>query len=716
MFKQSSNKGPEFTFRRFACKGYSLFAALGREVKVGVLSVATLSVAAPALASASGTRMTVGEGESADSLALSDDDLRLGEAVVSTSHAPMAAAVAARTVMTFSREDIAAAGVTSINDVIKLCAGVDVRQRGAFGVQTDISVDGGTFDQITILLNGINISSPHTGHLSADFPVTAQDIERIEVLEGAAARVYGTSAFTGVINIITKKAEALAENENTVWHAQVHGYGGMYGYGGGEGRVTLSVNTPRKMVSLNALSGGYTRSDGATENSDFQSTRVFYQGQLLAQNVQADYQLGYSYKPYGANTFYGSASKDQWESNERWMGAFRLKTQAGRLHIEPAISWNRWYDHYQWHKGNPAGENFHQVDVYGLNLNNWFAWQGGKTAFGMEMRNEGIRSTKLGELREMKEGAEEDIYKYGANRTNVSAYLEHNVVWQQWTLSAGILANMNTALDHRWRFYPGVDLAYRPSEHWRLYATWNMALRMPTYTDLYYSGKGIEGTRNLKPEKTNDFSLKFAYNTRGLSVDFSPFYSHKTDMIDWVVYTDETYKEEDGQMVQLPSTEWTFRSGNYTLDNLGLRLNADWLPRQVWGEDFPLRKIGLQYAYIHEDINYPQSISASKYAMEYVRNKVVLSVDGRIFRIHHNDAHSTSLRAGEFVWSLSYRWLDRTGSGNSSYGILDGRLSWNSNHYTLYVEGKNLLDKTYYDFSYIRQPGIWVIGGVTFRF
>ncbi len=51
----------------------------------------------------------------------------------------------------------------------------------------------GRSEQITVLLNGINICDAQTGHNSFDFPVDISEIERIEVLEGPAARVYGTS-------------------------------------------------------------------------------------------------------------------------------------------------------------------------------------------------------------------------------------------------------------------------------------------------------------------------------------------------------------------------------------------------------------------------------------------------------------------------------------------------------------------------------------------
>ncbi|WP_454891448.1 TonB-dependent receptor, partial [Alloprevotella tannerae] len=182
------------TFHSFARKGYALFAALQKEVRIGVLSAATLTTATPCLAHALSHPATF-DAAVCDSLIAGDASLK--EALVSASRAPMAAQVAARQVISLTKEDLQSAGVTTVNDVLKLAVGIDVRQRGGFGLQTDISIDGGTFDQITLLVNGISINNPQTGHNGADFPLNLADIERIEILEGAASRLFGSQAFSG---------------------------------------------------------------------------------------------------------------------------------------------------------------------------------------------------------------------------------------------------------------------------------------------------------------------------------------------------------------------------------------------------------------------------------------------------------------------------------------------------------------------------------------
>jgi len=116
MYQKSSPKGAQFTFRSFSRKGYSLFAALGSEVKIGVLAVATLGTAAPCLA-ASSKAQHVAHVSDQEQVATLDDDQRLSEVVTTASRTPLAADQAARKVMTLSRAELAAAGVTNLEAI-----------------------------------------------------------------------------------------------------------------------------------------------------------------------------------------------------------------------------------------------------------------------------------------------------------------------------------------------------------------------------------------------------------------------------------------------------------------------------------------------------------------------------------------------------------------------------------------------------------------------
>ena len=350
MYKPLFNQRKALRFRQFTRKGYALFACLGKVVTIGVLSVATLRAAASTTAddlTVAGTSSVVG-----DSVASSPDkEATLDDVEITGSRAPLALGQAARMVTVLSRDEIQAAPVQSINDLLKMAVGVDVRQRGPIGAQTDVSIRGGTQEQITILLNGINICDPQTGHNAFDLPCDISDIERIEVLEGPAARVFGTSSLVGAINVVTRRNEK-GEMRNEKWE--------------GAARVEGIAN--------HSLSANYTRSDGYSRskvghlNSDYQGGKAFYQGGYDGEQVQLNWHAGLSIKGFGSNTFYSAKYDEQYEKTTKFYTALQGETK-GWLRFRPSIYWNRSYDRFELIRGleDKVPFNHHRTDVFGVN-------------------------------------------------------------------------------------------------------------------------------------------------------------------------------------------------------------------------------------------------------------------------------------------------------------------------------------------------------------
>ena len=246
MYKNNFIKRDVFVFRRFGGKGYSLFSVLGRGVLISVLSAATLS---HARAEGIGVKPLP-----ADTVAKKTDrEMVLGEVSVTGTRAPLTRGQSARIVNVLGRDEIQAAPVQSVNDLLKYAAGVDVRQRGPAGSQTDVSIRGGNYEQIAILLNGINICDPQTGHNAFDIPADISEIERIEVLEGPAGRAWGSQSLVGAVNIVTRMPQ------NSSASARVEG--GSYGYLNAGARVNAASGPWN-----NSVSGSYTRSDGYSRN------------------------------------------------------------------------------------------------------------------------------------------------------------------------------------------------------------------------------------------------------------------------------------------------------------------------------------------------------------------------------------------------------------------------------------------------------------------
>ena len=671
-------------FRRYSNRSYAVFSTLKFPVSIGVMTVAMLA-SAPVTGVSAQTAEKNNAGEKL---------YELEEVEVTGSRVPLTVSQAARIVTVLDREAIAAAPVQSINDLLKYAAGVDVRQRGDMGVQTDISIRGGTFDQITILLNGINICDPQTGHNAADFPVELSEIERIEVLEGPAGRVYGTSSLVGAINIVTRTAKDSG--------AEVFADGGSYGYFKGGAMVSHVKNG-----LSNQVSGSYSRSDGFSRskagylNADFKYARLFYQGRYENDQVYVRWHVGFTNKDYGANTFYSTLSDEQFEHVRKYYTAVQAETKGDVYHFKPSVYWNRSDDRFEFYRGMPEKSpfNYHQTDVYGVNLNNYIQTFLGKTAFGAEFRNEGVRSTSLGEPLNSPvkvPGADAD-FTLGLNRTNLSFHLEHNIVLRRFTLSAGVIAVKNTGNEMKFRFYPGVDASYQFARDWKVYASYNTSLRMPTFTELYYSVGGHKADKFLKPEEMQAVEVGVKYLRPGIRGTLSLYRYHGTDMIDWIK-----------DISQGDDAPW--QSVNHAVINtMGVEASVLVDIRELMQRDAFVRSLNVSYSYIDQDKETTPNLQ-SKYALEYLRHKFVAQANFRIWKL--------------LEMNVSYRWQDRMGNyqkGNSMvpyepYSLVDARLSWNAPQYKIYLEGNNLLNKTYYDHGNIPQPGIWVRAGASYRF
>ena len=668
-------KRQRLVFRRFGNKGYSLFSCLGREVVCSVLSVSTLTYAS---AESVSTHPVVSDSTATTTAR----EMMLDEVSVTGSRAPLTKSQAARMVTVLDRKAIAQAPVQSVNDLLKYAVGVDVRQRGPIGAQTDIGIRGGTQDQIILLLNGINICDPQTGHNAMDLPVDLSEIIRIEVIEGPAGRIYGSSSLVGAINIVTKPTLP----------SVVHAEAGSYGYAQVGGRVAFDGKTSHSVSANYSRSDGWSRAKSGTLNTDYSGTKAFYQGQYDDDDVRLNWHVGLADKGWGSGTFYATPkwqADNQYEHTTKLYTAIQGETKRGRLHFAPSIYWNQNRDRYEGYRNQPEKMkyNYNRTDVYGVNLNAYFDWAAGRTAFGGELRNEDLVSGNLGEPLNQTHhiaGTDRD-YTLGLNRTNISGYLEHNVLLNQLTISAGLVAVKNTWSNMNMTVYPGIDLSYRPTPAVTLHAACNTSLRMPSFTEMYYKLQGYKADPHLKPEEMTAVEGGVSWNQKCLIVSANLWYHHGRNMIDWIM---DTSLGDDA----------VWQSVNHTkVNSIGFETAVQF--------DVKSSKFNVSYSYINQEKEQEAHI-VSQYALEYLRHKLI--------------ANALIPIADKLKLSLNYRWQDRVGQYTDfdgrvqdykPFGLLDARLTWSPQPWKLYVEANNVLDKRYADFGHVEQPGRWVIAG-----
>lgn len=505
--KKRLNDQQAFRFKRFVRKAYSAFNSMHKVVNIGVLTSSML-----AFAHLSPVSAQQGAGTVADKM----PEEELDEVTVTAARIETPLAQSARSVTVITKAQIEQAPVQSLQELLAYAAHIDVIQRGGHGVQADISIRGGSADQTAILLNGINLTNPHTGHYNLDLPVNLSDIERIEIIHGPSALIYGSGAFSGGINIITKK-----EIDTRVY---ANAEAGMHNLWRGDVRGAAEIGQTK-----NSLSAGYQSSDGYIPHSDYRMYNLLWQTRWNArENAYLDMQLGYNNKHYGANTFYSAKFPNQYERTSAYMAT--LKGSFGQtLRVIPILYWSRHYDQFDLIKDTPKGRNFHRGDTYGANLIFQYTSRIGTTTLGGEVRREDIVSSKLGKPRAHPEG---DYTKYD-DRTTSSITLEHTYATSRFSLSAGALVNYNTLTDAI-RFYPSVSAAYRPAEGLKIATTWSQSTRMPTFTDLYYTQETHHANEHLKPERSESVDLGVTYDRPLVSAYVKGFLMWGRDMIDWV--------------------------------------------------------------------------------------------------------------------------------------------------------------------------------------
>lgn len=656
-----------FRFKRFANKSYSAYNSMHKIVSIGVLSFATLTCAAQKEAVAQG-KDTIKINQIADK--------NLDEVVIWAS-ADEPVNQVAKIITTITREEIGRLRPQSIQDLLSYAASVDIQTRGSHGVQADVSIRGGSFDQSAILLNGINISNPQTGHYSFDIPINISDIERIEILHSPSAIVYGASAFSGGINIITKK------NIDNELSAKVEG--GSYGLFAGEIGGAYRI----KNVD-NRLSMGYKQSDGYIENSDYRIFNLLYGSRVNLKENKIDIQLGYNKKNYGANTFYSAAYPNQYDNTSSVLTS--VKGEFGsKLKFLPSIYWNRHYDRFELIK-NSGKSNNHRSDVLGSNLNMQYHSKLGLTNFGLELRNESILSNVLGLMMSSPIGD----YTKKDNRLNLSYMLQHNIKYKGFTMAMGVLGFENTSFKQAFKLYPSLSVDYKINNNINVFSSYSQSSRLPTFTDLYYTTKTHIGNTDLKQEESESVELGSKYRNRYFLSYISGFWLGGKNMIDWVKKN--------------PDDKW--ESKNITqISKFGLEVGVKlFLNEMISSLKYPTT-LKIDYSRMHQEVIKNEYIS--NYALNYLRDKLT----AQLYLPLYKDKLSSTIsfryqkRMGQY---LKYEDLKPTQKEDyPAFTTMDISLNYNFKNFNIYCNMNNIFNTKYFDLGNVPQPGFWLIGGVS---
>ena len=651
--EKNRNEEHIFHFSHWSHKPYAAFASLQR-LKICVLTVGMLSsvLLLPKQARAEGID-TVGIYRTLDIEDVS---------VEGSKSTPTRSAMLPTPV--YDRKAEASAPIQTLESALRLSPSIDIRERGGKGIQTDISIRGGSFDQTMILLNGINFTDARTGHQTHSLPVDMDCISGIEIIDG----VTGVGAFAGALNIRT------APVKPTYLRADISG--GAYGYAYGN----LSGAVTHKNFTVMAA-GSYRHSDGYIHNTDFDNWNGYLRATWDSPKAgYFDVQAGYQNRAFGSNGFYSLAYKEQFEQTETGLASLRWMRSFGCLTVNATGSYRKNLDRFELVKGHPESVpyNYHDTDNAGAELWGDLRWRGGTTSLGGDYTFNHIYSTVLGNALDSPHGR----YKKSYERHVGNLWLRHIKRWQQFDVSASAGVSFtpygNSAL---WSLSGG----YRSPSGFGLEAGASQSMRLPTFTDLFYTATGYISNPDLKPERAITYRLRAGYDTRHWSLSALIYYRDADNIIDWV----KQQADADWESQQI--TE---------LGTLGTELTAGYRS-EGW-----LRSVTLSYGYIYETKSSGEAIS--KYAFDYMRNKLSAGAE-----VHFLRRFSFALTGTLYDRIGNYAEADGAIYAYKPYFLLDGRLSFEWKMLRVYLDAMNITDTRYFDYGGLRMPGAWLSAGIT---
>lgn len=594
---------------------------------------------------------------------------RLDEIVIEDSRMQIPFSKRNRDIIILDSQVIHTLPVTSVSELLSFVPGVDIRQRGPWGAQADVSINGGTFDQTLILLNGVRVVDPQTGHNMMNLPVTPGMIQRIEILKGAAASAYGINAINGAINIITRlpvqnELEVSASAGSSFFRdtADNRLYGG---FGAG-----ISAALARKKVR-HFLAANSHQSSGYRYNTSMKNHKIFYQNRLqTGDNSYLKLMAGYVSNAFGANGFYAAPGDKESEEKVQTaiaalQGSFRISR---KWTIRPTASYRYNYDDYIYIRQRPSVyQNQHHTNAIDLSINNTVSLPTGILGLGLEYRGESILSNSLGHH----------------HRDNYGFYSEYN-----FSTSAGLTIHggcyLNYSSHFGLQFFPSVDVGYPLASAWRLFANIGSGMRVPTYTDWYYKGPQNIGNSQLVPEKSVHSEAGAKFSNAKVEASASFFYRYTDNFIDWV--------RND---VDDPWQPLNFK----TIITPGISFNMDY---DLLRNDGKVSSItaGLGYTHLAPYVSKKgnQNFNFSHYALENLKDQVVL-------RLH------TQHQALTFGVTVKYE--QRVNA--RGYFLTDFKAGAQRKKLSVSLMLNNATNVTYIETSAIPLPGRWMSVDFTWR-
>jgi len=553
---------------------------------------------------------------------------------------------------TYNEEEVSQRGPDTPVDILNYFSGLDLCSRSSFGIQSDISLRGSTYEQVVVLIDGIRAMDVQTGHYNLDIPLTNFDIEQVEVTKNAASSLYGSGAFAGGVNFAVKKPAAESLNLETSF-----GQNALFGQ-------AFSYSLPFKDSLSARISFDHKIAKAAQPNTDFEyKTGSFYLNKNFSSS-SLNTLFGWQEKDYGADSFYSNLFPEEEEHTRTLFTSTNLDSQLAAGKLKNSLYLRRHRDKFILNRNNPLSVNYHTTYTYGLNNRFDLPVKFGNLSLGLDAGRDEINSTNLGKHSRI----------YEAGLLGFSS-----------RINAKLDADFRLRLDHyeKWPWQESFNcgLNYNATEKLRFKGSVARAFRIPTFTELYYSDAANKGDPNLGIEKSDTFTLGLNFKEALVDLGVEGFLRRGHNLIDWT----------------RASSNLPWQATNLgRVDFYGAAIDAKCRLETGFTA---LRLNGMNFSYNYTSADKKSSSFYSKYALDILMHQVIFGFDTLICGL-------------KCSWQLSYskRYYNEDYFLGSIY--LSKKIKNNSFIFEPFLKVENFTNKKYSEVSGVAQPGRWIQGGL----
>ncbi|MFY0642838.1 MAG: TonB-dependent receptor [Bacteroidia bacterium] len=589
--------------------------------------------------------------------------------------------------------DIAKMPVNTVEGLLRYVAGVNLNSRGPFGVQTDLGLRGSTFSQVLVLVDNVRLNDPLTGHFNNNIPIAISEIDRIEVIRGAASAAYGADAVGGVIHIKSKiytanNGSSFVSSNGTVSLGQNDLLLSDFAIRAGKENWLFSAGVKTsESIGNELVNPNFPSVSQDSLYNNFFDLNTFSASVAYFPNAHWKVQLrsGFDQRKFKAKYFYTASAFDESEEEiesawhqiniERKRGAHQSNITAGYKTTNDLFTFNPLF---------PA--NSHELKKTFYNIQHLIHVNTNQTVvLGAQGENQEIESSDRGNHK----------------KQNVGLYFLYHLQWK------GLHTNWSTRFEFDdnfgFEFVPQLSVSYLLNG-WNIHSSIGKAIRGGDFTERFIShqipnlsaGRNI-GNPDLLAERSYTADLGLIKRIKAYELSATVFHRWSSNLIDYVL-TNSNEINNASNLIPDENYLYTMNLSESYTNGLELKASKSFKTKSI------LIKPEINYSYLIT--GNPDSV-VSKYLANHPIHifNAILHLSTK--QLYANAVLNMVQRNEESIEEIS-AFIP------SSYSLLnvDAGIKLNNDQVRLFVRVYNALDVSYQEILGAQMPGRWLSYGL----